>query len=215
MYAYDASTLTLLRSGRFGVRDLIKFDLAEGTFGFNSGMGPISWDSISWVGAGKLIAISGKTTSVGTGSTPLTVTLSSIPNTDLTPDVVASVETYTYYRRPVTMYRLYHDPDLRTIISAQQRYRGFIDRLTHKRNTDGTYSISAVCETRSKNHQKRGFRRYSDMDQKQLLATDDFFHISAAIVGQDYFWGRQNPTPPGDRGGAGGRPGEGPRRVNF
>lgn len=184
---------TQINSGRFDRRDAILFDFAEGTYGFWWGEGEFPWNGIDFVGAGRMLQI--ETISIGSDGAPteIRVTLSAIPNSELTPDVLGSIEAYTYHLRSVLLYRFYFDPDTGALVGTGPvvQFRGYIDQIPHRDEPDGAYALEAILVSKSVDYRKAGQRQRGN-EQQALLnggSTDLFFEHAATAGTQTVQWG--------------------------
>lgn len=182
-----------ITSGRFGRRDAILFDFAEGAYGFWWGEGEFTWNSITFVGAGQLLELD--TIGIGSDGSPteIKVRLTAIPNSELTPDVLGSIETYTYHLRPVLLYRFYFDPDTGAMAGTAPvvLFRGYLDRIERKDDPDGAYALEATLVSKSVDYRKAGQRQRGNEQQKLLNggSTDLFFEHASTAGTQTVQWG--------------------------
>lgn len=195
MRTLETATETLIDGGRFVRRDAILFDFAEGQFGFWWGEGEFSWNGHVFVGAGSLLKVD--PVNVGSDGSPieLNVTLTAIPNTDLTPDVLGSIETYTYHQRAVLLYRFYFDPDTGAMVGTAPvvLFRGYLDQIAHEDRPDGEFSLVAKLVSKSIDYRRRGHLKRGNESQKRLNGgADDLFFEHAAEAGTvSVEWGPQ------------------------
>lgn len=194
--AIDTGTLSALNSGIIADRTMIKFVLAGGTYGFWSGQGTFNWDGIDYVGSGSLIKISTLTQVTDNSSVSVQAELSSIPDTQLTPDILAMIENEIYHQQPVTIYTAYFNIETRALLSVETEFRGRIDRLTHTETADGEYKIVGEFESISRDFLRTGFRMRTDVDQKTFAPNDGGLrHVQKAAI-EKIYWGRNTPSSP-------------------
>lgn len=189
MRAYDSDTLTMLQSGRCAERDMVLFDFASGLYGFWTGAGTLEYSGVTYVGAGKLISADEGSYEMGLAPSSLSLSLSSIPDSDLTPDVLATIEAEDYHQRPVTIMRAYIHPDTRALLSVERLWRGYLDQITHDLQAGGGATLTATLESRFRDHTRVGHRIRSDADQR-LIDPDDGFYLHAAAADAKIVWGR-------------------------
>lgn len=191
MKSFDASTISLLASGRIVKRDMILFELpVAGLFGFWTGIGTFTYQSITYVGAGRLIEISPIGGQLDLAASPVTVTLSSVPNSGLTPDLVASIEDYQWHQAPVVISRAYFNPSTKALVSVERMYRGYVDRIEHDRQVGAEHTITAFLESKARDHLKRGYRMAGDSDQRRVDPTDAGLSGVATAAVHTIQWGR-------------------------
>lgn len=200
MRIYSAGTLAALAAGRLVERGLLLFDFPSGLYGFWTGAGPITIEGQTYTGAGSLIEVDSIGSSAGLSAVPLVLRLTAVPSSDLSPDVLASIEQEQYHQRPITISTAYFDPDTRGLIAVERVYRGYIDQITHQLQAGGGAVLEAHCESRSLDHARTGFRRRSDADQRRIDAADASFEHAAVVGSVDIYWGRN----PAKKSGAGG-----------
>lgn len=182
-----------IATGRFARRDAILFDFSEGLFGFWWGEGDFTWNGTTFVGAGQLLSLD--TISAGSDGNPieLKVGLSAIPNTDLTPDVLAEIESYTYHLRPALVYRFYFDPDTGAMVGTAPvvLFRGAVDQIEHVDELEGGFMLEATLVSKGAEFRKAGYLKYGVESQKLLNGdeTDLFFEHAAQASTVTVEWG--------------------------
>jgi hypothetical protein len=191
MQAIDPTILAQIAKGAYASTHLLLFDLVEGLFGFWGGYGPITVNSIPYVGAGSLIEISQINLGSDLAASPLTVTLRALPETALTPDILASIDSYGYKNRPAHLLLAYFDPVAGSIVTAIQWWQGYIDKIEHQQTVGGEYTLSAMLEPLSLDHARIGYRMRSDADQKLIDPTDRFFEHAALVLTEKLPYGRK------------------------
>lgn len=195
MRSLEAAIETQIESGRFKRRDAILFDFAEGQYGFWWGTGELAWNGHVFVGAGSLLKIDPVRYGEDGTPTEISVTLSAIPNTDLTPDVLGSIETYSYHLRPVLLYRFYFDPNTNAMVGTAPvvLFRGYIDQFSHEIKSSGEYSLVARLIPKSIDYRRTGHLKRGNESQKALNnGSDDLFFEHAAEAGTvSVEWGPQ------------------------
>jgi hypothetical protein len=187
----DPSVLAQIAKGAYASTHLLLFDLVEGLFGFWGGYGPITVNSIPYVGAGSLIEISQINLGSDLAASPLTITLRALPETALSTDVLASIDNYGYKNRPAHLSLAYFDPVAGVIVTAIQWWQGYIDTITHSQTVGGNYTLSANLEPLSLDHSRIGYRMRSDADQKRIDPADRFFEFAAVTATQKLPYGRK------------------------
>lgn len=189
MRSFNAATLAMLVSGRAVSRALILFDFASGLYGFWDGSGTLEVSGVTYRGAGGIIRSDAVSLAGSLSSAPMTLVLSSIPDTDLTPAVLATIEAEQYHQRPVTLLRAYFDPDSRALLSVERLLRGYVDRIAHDESTSGA-TLTCTVETRARDITRRGHRSRSDTDQRLIAAGDGGLRHAATAGKPDFYWGK-------------------------
>lgn len=215
MQDIDPAVLAQIAKGAYTSTHLLLFDLVEGLYGFWGGHGPITVNGINYVGAGSLIEISQMNLGADLAASPLTVTLRALPETALTPDVLATIDNYGYKNRPAHLSLAYFDPVAGVIVTAFQWWQGYIDIIEHSQTVGGNYTLIGHLEPLSLDHSRIGYRMRSDADQKLIDPSDRFFEHAGTTATMRIQYGRSGMgTAPGAKLPAGvfGGSGTGPGR---
>lgn len=177
--SYPPALEDRLEEGRFAVRGLIKFQFGEGFYGVWTGSDEFEWDGVTYT-PNALLEVDDLEQSAGTDAAPLTITLAASADFGLTPDVLATIETYDYKGRPVTIYDAYFDPDTRELLHVEPLYSGYLDFIDHD-IANGEYKLVGHVETSALDNHRDGYRSASHADQ-QLISPGDMFFEHAARV---------------------------------
>ncbi len=122
----------------------------------------------------------------------VTLTLRSIPGTELTPDILATIEEEQYHQRPVTLMTAFLDPDTGALVSVEVVMRGLVDRIVHKEG-DGAV-LECQIESRTRDITKTGYRKRSVEDQRRIDPTDDGLKHVATVHTETVRFGRLDPV---------------------
>lgn len=190
MRSFDSTTLALLDSGRMIIRGMVLFDFPSGLYGFWNDVGTLTYAGVDYIGAGQLIGIDQMSFSDISSPASLTLSVAAIADTDLSPDVLATIESEQYHQRPVTISRAYFDPDTLALVSVQRRYRGYVDFFDHDETVGGEANLTCTVESRARDNTRRGWRTRADADQKRISATDGGMRHAATSGTQDIYWGK-------------------------
>ena len=190
MRSFDLDTIALLDAGRVVTRALIEMQFGSGTYGFWSGLGELTYSGLTYVGAGSLIKIGDLDYVSDLSSAAVTLTLTGIANSDLTPDVLASIEDEAYHGRPVILRRAYIHPDTRALVSVERIWRGYVDQVSHSYTIGGEAVLEVACESRARDNTRRGYRTYSDADQRRIDPDDGALRHAATAGAQTVYWGK-------------------------
>lgn len=192
MRTISADTLESIKRGDFAHTWLIDFNLPEGIFGFWPGTGNLVVSGITYVGAGSLLSIDQIDMGVDLSSSPLSVSLRAVPDTSLSPDLLASIDDYSYKNRPARLHLAYFSPSTGDAITVILWWQGYIDVVNHQEQIGGEYVLLATLEPRSLDHSRIGYRMRSDTDQKLIDATDLFFEHAATTGTEEIKYGGAN-----------------------
>lgn len=190
MIPFDVALAASLGTRRAVKRTMLRFDLASGTYGFWTGTGPIVSDSVTYVGSGQLLQVQPLSASLDASVAPIVVTLSSIPNSHLTPDVLGTIFAEQWHQQPAVLSKAYFHPDTRALLSVRRAARRVIDTITMKEAADGTATLTASLECVVFDNPQRGFAKYGDSDQRLIDANDAFFSFAATAGMETIEWGR-------------------------
>jgi len=183
-----------LDEGRVVENFMVRFNLDSGTYGFWTGLGihESGPGGVDYQGAGSLMEVAAISETQDATSIPIEIRFSSVPNTDLTPDVLAGIESETYKGRTVRIYRIYKDASTRANLGPPREvWAGTIDQVEHIWSVGAEAVLLIKCESRSLDAQKTGYRMRSNEDQKLIDASDKFFHHSATAGSESIEWGKR------------------------
>lgn len=197
----DSGTLAQIEQGAYPHNWLLLFDLPSGLYGFHLGHGPLEVNGQLYVGAGSLIGIEAIGAGIDLAASPLRVTLRAVPESALTPDVLATVDNEAYKNRPVTLSLAYFNRATGAVANVYRWWSGYVDTIQHNEQIGGEYVLTATLEPRSLDHSRRGFRMRSDADQKLLDPTDRFFEHAATTPSEELPYGRASAVGSGGQGG--------------
>ena len=188
--SYNTAVQTALDAGRVVDRTLVTMHLGSGTYGFWSGMGPFSYNSINFVGAGSLIEIEGVQQTSDLSAVAVVGRLTAIENTDLTPDKLATIEAETYHQRPCSISTAYFNADTYALLNVEVEYDGIIDRIVHTETIDGRAVLEVYLESNFRDHQRTGYRMRSHNDQVRIDATDTGLRYVNSVGNEAVTFGR-------------------------
>lgn len=189
----DASTQAALAAGRIARNILIKFDFGSGTYGFFDGIGSITYNSVTYQGAGALFEIAALGASADGAANSISIKLNGNADT-LTSNVLATIESEQYVGRPVTLLRRYANADTWAELSVETMWVGFVDVIRQVERAGDSAYLEAICESRALDLGRSGYRMRSDADQKQIDANDGSLRHLQAAKDQEIFWGRLPPV---------------------
>lgn len=196
MRTIAAGTQTMLDAYRANARDMILFDFGvDGTHGFWTGIGTLTYNLQDYIGAGALFEISDIEEAEGLEANAVTVALRAVPDSALTPDVLASIEDYAYKQSEVTLSTAFFDPDTHALVSVEPAFIGILDQIVHEEDGEGGYRLAARLESRARDLTRTGSRRRSHEDQLTVNAADGSLRHAATVSTQRIYWGRKGPQP--------------------
>src|SRR5262245_33428438 len=137
MRTIDITTLETIGRGDYAHTWLLLFDFPEGLFGFWGGAGTLTLAGQPYTGAGSLIEIAQLDMGSELAASPLTVSLRALPETALSPDVLATIDNYAYKNRPVTLSLVYFNPSTGAVATAFTWWQGYVDVIDHQETVAG------------------------------------------------------------------------------
>lgn len=170
-----------------------------------NGVGNLSYDSKTYIGAGTLLSIGGVTESTELQANGTTITLSGIGSA-LTQ--VARDEDYQGRLAYIKLGAM--DESANVIADPVEIFSGFMDVMTISEGGESSV-ISLTVENRLIAFDRVNVRRYTDQDQKIDHPTDKGLEFVTSIQEMQINWGK--PFSTGGAGGALGGGGSGGRNT--
>lgn len=167
---------------------LVDLEFASGSIYLWSGLGDLSFNSNTYIGAGDLLSIGSVQESTELTATGVQVTLGGIKQSLLT---LARDE--PYQGRPLTIRLGAFDENGDLIASPVIVFSGFMDVMTIN-DSGETSTITVSAENKLIVFQKTAVRRYTAEDQKIEHPNDAGFEFVAKIQEKEIIWGRPSPA---------------------
>jgi hypothetical protein len=186
--------VTGLNAGTLAAANALIINLPSGDYGFWTGTGNLTVNGIDCVGSGSLLEVISFAGNLGIDATQIKVRLRAIPDTDLTPDILATIEAEAYKNAPVSIYLLVFTPQTGALLRSYRQWRGFIDTITHEATVHGEYALLANLESKALDHARAGVRSRTDADQRLLDPNDGGLKNVAVVGEQTIFFGRKTPA---------------------
>lgn len=153
-----------------------------------SGVGDISFDSVTYTGLGDLLSISDIKETSDISATGINVSLSGVKTS-----LIAIAKNQDYQGRELTVRLGAFNETGSLIADPVIIFSGFMDTMTIAEA--GTYStISIAVENKLVALERAKVRRYTAEDQKIEHPTDKGFEFVTSIVQKEIFWGRPSPA---------------------
>lgn len=183
------------------VRDMILFDLPSGYFGFWTGQGIRTWNTIDWVGVGSLIEVKRENENISLEAGAVVASLKAQPDLGITSNVLASIENEDYKNRPVTIYRaLLNRTTWAFIDDPFILWQGLIDYFSHDTSANGEEILSCHMESRAIDYTRRGASVRSTEQQLLVSANDKFFNFVGVAGNAQIYFGTKQPKKLGNSG---------------
>jgi len=154
-----------------------------------NGIGNLSYDSKTYVGAGNLLSISTVSENVELRASGITVQLSGISD-----PLLAKAKTEDYQGRELLVKLGGWDASDNIISSPTIIFSGFMDTMTINESGE-TATISVAVENRLIEFEKTRVRRYTDNDQRIEYPNDDGLEYVSQIQEKEIVWGDKNANP--------------------
>lgn len=167
---------------------LVDLEFASGSIYLWSGLGDLSFNSNTYIGAGDLLDIGAVQESTELTATGAQITLGGIKQSLLT---LARDE--PYQGRPLTIRLGAFDENGDLIASPVIVFSGFMDVMTIN-DSGETSTITVSAENKLIVFQKTAVRRYTAEDQKIEHPNDKGFEFVAKIQEKEVVWGRPSPA---------------------
>ena len=167
---------------------LVDLEFASGSIYLWSGLGDLSFNSNTYIGAGDLLTIGAVQESTELTATGAQITLGGIKQSLLT---LARDE--PYQGRPLTIRLGAFNENGDLIASPVILFSGFMDVMTIN-DSGETSTITVSAENKLIIFQKTAVRRYTAEDQKIEHPTDKGFEFVAKIQEKEIVWGRPSPA---------------------
>jgi len=161
---------------------LYEGEFQSGTVRLWTGVGPLTWNSVVWTGAGNLLGITPIEETRDTRAVGIAVTLSGISSS-----IIAIALTEARLKKAGKIYfgcmvnnALVVDPAL--------AYMGFLDVPTIEDHGE-TCTVTITYESELIDLQRPRIRRYTDNDQKLDYESDNGFAFVSEIQNREVLWG--------------------------
>ena len=169
-----------------------------------SGVGDISFDSVTYTGLGDLLSISDIKETSDISATGINVSLSGVKSS-----LIAIAKDQEYQGRELTVRLGAFNESGSLIADPVIIFSGFMDTMTIAEA--GNYStISIAVENKLVAFERSKVRRYTAEDQKIDHPTDKGFEFVTSIVQKQIIWGRPTGSAGGSSGGSGTDNGQNP-----
>lgn len=165
----------------------VKLQFDGGNVNIHSELGDITYGGDTYNGIGKLGAVGGMEECSDLSRTPITLSLSGIPN-----DIISILLAEQYQGRLATVSLGYLDLTTRVLVdSPAVIYRGNIDTADFQIGKDSTITLSV--ESRFAAWDIPLTRRYNNSDQQLRYPGDRGLEFIEQTADKSIFWGQ--PTP--------------------
>jgi len=174
---------------------LVQCDFDSGDLNLWSGVGDLTVDSVTYIGAGTLLTISGVNESTELTASGVTVTLSGV-----TEPLISKARDENYQGRELKILLGAMDSTNSVIDDPVIIFSGFMDVMIIQDGGE-TATIAVQVENRLIEFQRNRVRRYTAEDQKLDYPTDKGLEFVAEIAEKEIVWGRSQATPQTPPGG--------------
>ena len=185
----DPSIITALQQPSLQMAVFVTLTFSTGTVNIWSGIGNVTWQSITWTGLGSLLGVSGIEEGTTVDARGITVTLSGLDSA-LLADCMADFALGT----PAAVYLGFYSGG---ILNANPlvSWAGRMDQPTI--SVDGTEAHIAInCENRLLDMNVPSDRRYTLQDQQMTWPSDLGFQFVQGIQEVNIAWGQHVTNTP-------------------
>lgn len=193
MLSIPSEIQTLVESGRFSVRLMIRVDLDDGPQGLWNDLYNVTDGDCTFYGIGGNLQ-----TDAFSGSAALDVDNLDFQITGLAPEARAIIDNEQWHQRPASVFIAFLD-DAGAVQHTMVRYSGFLDSCQFADQADGTAILHVIIENSNRALDLATGRTRSDADQRAVGGADDGFckYVTAANAkAGDIYWGRKGPHSP-------------------
>lgn len=191
MLSIPSEVETLIESGRFSLRWMIRFDLDSGSTGIWNDTYQITFEDVIY---GPLAG--NMTFDAIPGSSNLNADRLTVVVSNLSTAVVTIIAAEDWHQRPcVLMLAILNDAGI--VQHVIPRFAGFLDEIEISDAADDLAKVTLAIESNFRELNRINGRTRSDSDQRRILLTDGFFkHAAAANADTNIYWGRKGPQKP-------------------
>lgn len=191
MLSLPSEVITLLNSGRFAIRHLLRVDLDDGAQGAWNGAYELEVEGVTYMPLAGNMSIEEVP-----GSVELDAERVKIGIGGLLPAITEIVEGVGWHQRPAVLSLAFVN-DASEVIHVLPRFSGFLDHVTIADAADGLSEISVEIESNNRGLYRSSTRVRSDNDQRRVSASDGFFkYATAAAIDAQIPWGRKGEQYP-------------------
>ena len=161
----------------------VKLQFDGGNVNLHTQLGDIAFGGDTYIGIGSLGGIGGMDETSDLSRTPVTLTLSGIPN-----DIISILLAEQYQGRLATLFLGYLDLTTRTLVDTPViLYRGNIDTADFQ--IDKNSSVALSVESRFAAWDKPVIRRYNNSDQQSRFPGDKGLQFIEQSADKSVVWG--------------------------
>lgn len=192
MLSIPSNIQTLVESGRFAVRLMIRVDLDDGAQGLWNDNYNVTVGDCTYNGIGGNLQ-----TDAFSGSAALDVDNLDFQITGLATEARTIIEDTDWHQRPASVLLAFLD-DSGAVQHTMVRYSGFLDSCQFVDQSDGTSTLHVIIENNNRALDLSSGRMRSDADQRSVGGSTDGFakYVAQANTDTDIYWGRKGPQSP-------------------
>lgn len=191
MLTLPSGIQTLLESGRFAVRYLVRFELASGAQGAWNDTFSLTHSGLVYAPLGGNFDVSEVPASSELDSDRVRVVVSNLSN-----QVTTVIANEQWHQRPCTLFVAFLD-DAGNVQHVMTRFSGVLDEVEIADAADGQCALTLSIESNSRELNRASGDTRSDASQRRRLSSDGFFkHAAYAAADTDIYWGRKGPQFP-------------------
>jgi hypothetical protein len=191
MLSLPSDVITLLNSGRFALRYMVRIDLASGSRGVWNGDYDVTVSGVVYEGLSGNLTIEEIP-----GSHELDADRALVRLTGLASEVHAMMDGNAWHQRPAVLSLAFLN-DAGAVIHSIPRFSGFADRAPISDAADATSEIAMEIESNNRGLYRSSQRSRADNDQRRVSGSDGFFkYATASAIDVQIPWGRKGEQYP-------------------
>lgn len=191
MRILSPSALAALDAGRFAVRSLIVVDMPTELVGFWDDCYDATIEGQLYLATNGGFSVSGISSGADLAARNVDITISGLDS-----NAATRIEAAGWHQRPITLSLALMAIDTPQTLYVNQWFAGFLDQLIRRERAGDKSTLVFRCESLSRELGRKGTRRRSDADQRQLGGADDgFFKHTVAASTLPVEWGRRQTQP--------------------
>lgn len=172
---------------------LMKAEFDSGDLNLWTGIGSLTYNGDTYVGAGNLIGVSAVKESIGVEAHGVNFSLSGLPTS-----LISLALTEDYQGRAASCWFAALDSAGALVSSPYLLFKGRMDVLEILEGGE-TATLTMRCENLLIDFRRQKTRRYSDDDQKEAYSTDRGLEFVDQMQDREIIWGVKTPAGSGNK----------------
>lgn len=169
----------LLEEGRIAIRGLVRIDMPGQPYGLWNGPWNLTWDGLVYM-PNQIMRVEEPDWSTGLDAGEFKIEMPERSDFQITPDLLADIETYPYKGAPITIFEGYFDPDTNALLHVEPMHYGYIDTVDHVRS-GGEVKLSANCISGALDNHRESHVASGNEHQQIVSPGDRFFEYAGTV----------------------------------